>query len=75
MMRHTIFLKMRYMRVNLTVTKLMFEFISTDQMKAQEKEGSLDPLIIKKFGVGGINRALKSSWCPIHFATVAGHKV
>ena len=38
-----------------------------------EREASVET-VNKKAGPGGVNRALKTSWCPIHFAVAAGHK-
>ena len=38
-----------------------------------ERETSME-MVNKKAGPGGVNRTLKTSWCPIHFAVAAGHK-
>ena len=40
---------------------------------AIDREASVE-VVNKKAGPGGVNRALKTSWCPIHFAVASGHK-
>ena len=56
---------------------LMFLFYSLfpEQYVEQEKEGLTNPKLLKKFGYGNLNRPLKNSWCPIHFAALNQHQV
>ena len=41
-----------------------------EQYADQEKAGLTNDKLLKKFGYGGVNRALKNSWCPIHYAVI-----
>ena len=44
----------------------------TDRLKATEKDGEVKP---SKYGIGDVNLAIKTGWCPIHFAAAGEHQV
>jgi ankyrin repeat protein len=49
------------------------EFIIKCIKEKQEAAGGMDAAMIKKFGVAGVNRPMRNSWCAVHHACCNGH--